>query len=215
MKRFPISVKGMLMVALTLAFLTPINALAKSPFYFSFKPGIYSPQSGDLDGFDTGFSGEIALGYHFNRNIAVEFGIGYFNTEGNATVVGATYVAQKEFDIEVVPVTFTLKAILPYKKWEFFGLGGGGIYLVSSPDFYDDYYYDHHHNDYDDDYDAIWGGYLGAGIHYNITPNLFIGVEGKYLWTEKVSADQAFGIPSDTKFKMDGFIATAVIGIRF
>ena len=202
MKSSPIGIKIIFMVVLLLTFLIPINVFAKSPFYIGFKPGIYSPQSSDVDG--TGFNGEIMLGYRFNPNIAAEFGIGYFNTEA------------EEFDIDVYPVTFTFKAIVPYKKWEFFGLAGAGVYIVSGP--YDDDYHghdhDHHHDhDYDDDdydYDARLGGYLGAGIHYNITRRIFVGVEGKYLWTDKVKLED-LGL----KFNMDGIIATAVFGIRF
>ncbi len=215
MKSPPIGIKSIFMVVLVLTFLIPINGFAKSPFYIAFKPGIYSPQASDLDGFDNGFSGEIALGWRFNPNIAAEFGIGYFNTEGEKTVVGTTYVYREEFDIDVFPVTFTLKAILPYKKWEFFGLAGAGVYIAYGP--YDDDY-DHHHYDYDYDddddydYDARLGGYLGAGIHYNVTPKIFVGVEGKYLWTDKVKLDYE---DLRLKFKMDGIIATAVFGIKF
>jgi opacity protein-like surface antigen len=197
-------------IILMLPFLIPMNVFAQSPFYISFKPGIYSPQSSDLDHFDTGFNGELAFGFRFNPYIAAEFGIGYFNTEGEVTVVGPTYVIQEELDIDVVPVTFTLKAILPYKKWEFFGLAGAGIYIAYGPYDYDDDDYD-----YDYHYDTVWGGYLGAGIHYHITPRIFVGVEGKYLWTDKVEWDEVIGIPVEGKFKMDGIIATAVIGIRF
>ena len=51
---------------------------------------------------------------------------------------------------------------------------------------------------------------MGAGIHYNITPRIFVGVEGKYLWTDKVKLEDL-----EVNFKMDGIIATAVFGIRF
>ena len=212
MKSSPIGKTSIFMVVLVLAFLIPIDVFAQSPFYIAFKPGIYSPQSGDLDGFDNGFSGEVAFGYRVNPNLAAEIGIGFFNTEGEKTVGGEIY-GGREFDIYVYPVTFTLKAILPYKRWEFFGLVGAGLYFVSRP--YDDYYddnhdhdYHHHNHDGDDDYDTILGGYLGAGIHYNITPRIFVGVEGKYLWTDKVKLEYG-------EFRMDGIIANAVIGIRF
>jgi hypothetical protein len=119
--------RGFLFCFLVLTFLVPINVFAQTPFYIVIKPGIYSPQSSDLD--VTGFNGEIAFGYRFNPYIAAEFGIGYFYTEGEKTVVGATYVDRENFDIDVYPVTLTLKAILPYKKWEFFGLGGVGLIL--------------------------------------------------------------------------------------
>ena len=218
MKSFHVGIKSIFMVVLVLTFIIPINVFAQSPFYLAFKPGIYSPQSSDLDGFDTGFSGEVAFGYRFNPNIAAEFAIGYFNTEGEKKVGGATY-AGRNFDIYVCPITFTLKAILPYKKWEFYGFGGAGVYIVSGPDDVEYYDRDHkHHHDYDHDdaYDTILGGYLGAGIHYNITPKIFVGVEGKYLWTDTVKLEyEEFGAPLEVKFKMDGIIATAVFGYRF
>jgi opacity protein-like surface antigen len=214
MKNSPIGMKTILMIVLVLTFLIPINVFAELPFYVALKPGIYSPQSSDLD--SSGFNGEIAFGYRFNPNIAAEFGIGYFNTEAEATAVGATYVVREKVDIDVVPLTLTLKAILPYKRWEFFGLVGAGVYFVSGPyDYY--YYYNYYYYDYDDDdYDVVLGGYLGGGVHYNITPAIFVGVEGKYLWTDKATLkDEAYGIPLEAKFKMDGIIATAVFGIKF
>jgi len=190
MKRSAIGIKSCLRFALVLTFLVPINVFAETPFYITFKPGVYSPQSSDLEGADTGFNGEIAFGYRFNPNIAGEFGIGYFNT-GN-------------LDINVFPLTITLKAILPYKRWELFGLAGGGVYIVSAYDYGES------------DTDAVLGGYLGGGLHYNITRRIFVGAEGKYLWTDKAKLrDEAYGIPLEVKFKMDGIITTAVIGFRF
>src|SRR5512136_2751770 len=122
MKNSSIGIKSIFMVVLALTFLIPINVFAETPFYIALKPGIYSPQSSDLNGFDTGFNGEFAFGLRFHPNIAAEFGIGYFNTEGEKTVAGATYGVRRNFDIDVWSFTFTLKGILPYKKWEFFGL---------------------------------------------------------------------------------------------
>ena len=140
----------------------------------------------------------------------------------------------QKLDIGVIPVALSFKAIVPYKKWEFFGLAGGGAYIVSGTYHVDDWDddYDHrdrrdHHDDryYDDhdDYDVVVGGYWGAGIHYNITPRifrmkpkLFVGVEGKYLWTSKANLRfEEFGAPLRVGFKMDGIIATTVFGIKF
>jgi hypothetical protein len=212
MKRSPVGIKSMLGVALVLGCLMPMDVIAQTPFYVNFKAGVYSPQSSGLDGYDTGFNGEIALGFRFSPNFAGEFGIGYFNTQGRRGYY------EEDFDIDVVPLTLTLKAILPYKRWEFFGLAGGGVYFVSGPYNWDSYDYDHHHyyNDYDYDSDTIWGGYLGAGINYNLTSRIFVGVEGKYLWTEEAHLDdEEFGYPVDFRFKLDGVIFTGVLGIRF
>jgi opacity protein-like surface antigen len=208
MKSSSIRIKIIFIIVLVLPFLIPINVVAENPFYITFKPGIYSPRSSDLDGFDTGFSGEVAFGYRFNPNIAAELGVGYFHTEGKKALVGPTFVLWGELDVDVVPITLTLKAILPYKKWEFFGLGGAGVYIAYGPYDYDDDDYNYHS-------DAAWGFYLGGGIHYNITPKIFVGVESKYLWTGKVEWEEVLGIPVEGKFKMDGIIATAVFGIRF
>ncbi len=219
MRSSRIGIPGIFVAVLVFTFLSPINVFAKSPFYITLKPGIYSPQSSDLEHFDAGFNGEIGFGYRFSRNFAAELGIGYFNTDGEDTVGGITQEG-REFYNYVYPVTLTLKAILPYKKWEFFGFGGAGAYIVSGAFDNDDYDYHHHHDDYDDeddyDYDVRLGGYLGAGIHYNITRRIFVGVEGRYLWMDKVRLDfEEFGEPLRVKFSMDGIIATAVLGIKF
>ena len=207
--------KTILVVFLMLILFIPIKVSAQGPFYVSFKPGIYSPQSSDLDDFDTGFNCEFAFGWRIDPSFAAEFGFGYFNTEGERTFVGATSVRREELDIDIYPLTFTLKALLPYKKWEFFGLGGVGAYFVYGPyDYYYDDYYDrhHHHYDYDYDYDTIFGGYLGGGVHYNITRNVFVGLEGKYLWTDEARFELYNGA---TRFKMNGILATGVIGLNF
>jgi hypothetical protein len=216
MKGSPIRIKSIFLVVQVLTFLIPINVLAVNPFYIAFKPGIYSPQSSDFDNSDTGFNGEIALGCRFTPNLAGEFGIGYSNTERDITFVKPTNWEKDKYEIDVIPIAFTLKAILPYKNWEFFGLGGGGAYIVFAELKGNAviggtlYAYGR------DDVDAVMGAYWGAGTHYNITPTFFVGVEGKYLWTDDVDVrDEILGVSAGRKFDMDGIIATAIIGLRF
>ena len=212
-KNSSVGSKTIFAAVLVITFLIPIYVSAETPFYLTYKPGMYSPQS---SGLDVGLSTELAFGYRFNPNIAAEFGFGYFNTQKEVRGVGATRVIREECDYYVVPLTLTLKAIFPYKKWEFFGLGGGGVYIVSGPynlDHYGDY---DDYGDFNPHVDAVLGGYLGGGIHYSLTPRIFLGVEGKYLWTEKVKLNgERAGIPLDAKFRLDGIIAAAVIGVRF
>ena len=208
MKESSFGIKGILMVVLALIILLPVNISAQSPFYFAFKPGMYMPRSSDLNGFDNGFNGEFAFGLQFTPNIAAEFGLGFLYTGGEKTIGRGTSASQVHYDLDVWPFTLTLKGIFPYKKWEFFGLAGGGIYSVSAPYNVNGYYhypYPYYYNDYD----YIWGGYLGGGIHYNVTPRFFLGVEGKYLWTEQANFSGING------FKLDGVITNAVIGFRF
>jgi len=138
--------------------------------------------------------------------------VGYFNTQHkerfSAEVNGNTFSGRATSDINVVHITLTLKGILPYKKWEFFGLGGIGAYIVSGD-------VETGAGDFDQT-TTIFGGTLGLGFHYNITPGVFVGAEGKYLWTSNAKLhDEISGVPVEAKFKLDGIIATAVIGYRF
>jgi len=191
------------------------------PFYVTLKPGVYSPKTSDHDDLDVGAYGEVAVGWRFHRNFAAEMGFAGFFTDGkdhfrfpNGTL------GEEKADVSVTPITFTLKGILPYRKWEFFGFGGVGAYLV--------------YGDFKtrvsvsgpttlllgelegDDYDTVFGTHLGAGFHYNIRPNIFVGAEGKYLWTGKAKMEEAsFGPTPLSEFKLNGFIASAVIGFKF
>jgi outer membrane protein W len=179
------------------------------------KPGIYIPQS-DLKDFDTGLNGEVAVAYRFHKNLAVEGGIGFFYTEDEftqyGTVNGVPASMNNELEIGVMPVTVSIKGILPVGKWEFYGLGGVGAYMV-----YGELeqtlnvggYRSHWSGD---DTDAVFGAHLGLGINYNITPRWFVGAEGKYVWTSKAKLEDG---GASAKFKLDGILATAVIGFRF
>ena len=212
-KDFAFGLKILFAAILVLPFLLPMNVFAEPPFFLTYKPGMYSPRS---SGLDAGLSTELAFGYRFNPNIAAEFGFGYFNTQKEVRGKRATRVIQEDCDYYVVPLTLTLKAIFPYKKWEFFGLGGGGVYVVSGPYNLNDYGDYDDYGDFNPHVDAVLGGYLGGGIHYSLTPTIFLGVEGKYLWTDKAKLDgDKSGVPLNAKFRLDGIIAAAVIGVRF
>ncbi len=49
-----------------------------------------------------------------------------------------------------------------------------------------------------------------------ITPEVFVGLEGKYLWTSRATlrATRA-GVPVDANFKLEGVLGTVNIGHRF
>jgi len=218
-----IGLKSIFMVVLMLNFLIPIHLSAqeaKYPWekqendtklkrYITLKPGIYSPQSSDLKDFDfdTGFNGEIAFGFQVNPNFAVETGVGYFHTEAEESGSGGLYGK-----VEAVPVAVTLKAILPYKQLDFFALGGIGAYWVFANLKTNGTVDGFSGRVNVDDFDLIFGGHLGLGFHYNITPGIFVGAEGKYLWT---SSAKLGGEGLWVNFKMDGILATGVIGFRF
>jgi opacity protein-like surface antigen len=142
------------------------------------KLGVYIPTSNDLSGYDTGFNGEFAFGHYFNPYLALELGVGYFQTEGDVIVVypGAKFHGNEK--IEVTPLTASLKVSIPVNIWvEPYAIAGIGAYFV----------HDHidvsNHNDISDDTTAF-GVHLGGGINFNINPYFFIGAECKYVWLD-------------------------------
>jgi opacity protein-like surface antigen len=60
----------------------------------------------------------------------------------------------------------------------------------------------------DNDSEILFGGFLGLGATFNVTPKLFVGLEGKYLWTTQSSF-------TDAETSLNGILATFNIGFRF
>lgn len=185
-----------LIVCLIAVLFIAIPVLAQDNSYLLFKGGIYEPNSDD--DFDTGFTGEIAYGYHFSRALAIELGLGYLETE-NDRVPGLGSI-----DIDSVPLTASLKTFFPINSaTSIYGLAGvgawftGGEFRIGGLKFDDD--------------DTSFGVQLGAGLNYNFNRSLFFGVEGKYFWTK--AEFQALGI--NVNQNLNGFVVTGNFGIRF
>jgi len=176
----------------------------KGEGYIAVKGGAYFPTSEDLDNadFDTGFNGEVVLGMYYNKNLALEFGGGYFQTD--ASVSDATGFHEED-DLKVVPVVVNIKAVLPIQYVELYAGGGFGVYVGDiEADGFDPVV----GNFSGDDDDTIFGGHVLVGANIDITKHVFIGVEGKYIFTSNA---RLFG----SKINLDGFTATGVLGVRF
>lgn len=178
------------------------------PNYFAMKLGAYFPQEKwdvlDLGVFeyslDTGFNGELAFGRYFNRNWAIEIGTGYFQATGDDTFFGT----KSKSSVDVMPLTVALKGIIPADRFEIYGIGGIGAYFLWADEKLNGISFS--------DEDILFGGFLGAGISYNITPSVFLGLEGKYLWTQKASLSDSLW---RQKHSLDGWFGTFNIGFRF
>ena len=190
--------------ALGLSF--PAQAQYRLPNYVVVKGGIYSPQTNDLDSFNTGFNGEAAFGHYFHKNWAIEAGGGSFETKGRKDLLLTSDSSPKSVRFTVVPLTVAFKGLIPVDKFEFYGIGGVGAYFLSTDlDRSDN---SGRHRDSDTDSETLFGGFLGLGATFNFTPRFFVGVEGKYLWTTTATV-----INADTN--LNGIQATANIGFRF
>jgi outer membrane protein W len=205
------SVMGFVALSLALSFSLSAKAETVNANYGVLKGGIYSPQNSNLEKFGTGFNGELAFGHYFSRNFALEIGSGYFQTNrssnsnyGNATLT-----------FNVVPVILSLKGIIPLDKGvELYGIGGGGAYFLwssTSASVNNQYYYS-----YNLDNKTLAGGFLGLGLNFKITPTVFLGLEGKYLWTSNVTViNYNNNYSYSTDVNLNGIQATFNVGFLF
>ena len=185
----------------------------ENPNYVTLKGGIYSPESDDLEDFDTGFNVEIAFGHYFHKNFALELGIAYFETEASFSGFNPILGNWSEKDeITAIPVTLTAKGIYPTEHVELFAGAGIGAYFVNgesdiSTSAFGSFSFD--------DNDTVFGFHLSLGGNFNITENIFLGIEGKYLWAEAEFEESVFGVPIELDADLEGFIVTGNIGFRF
>lgn len=196
-------------VGLTLFFVAAwvsIASAAETPInYLELKAGVYSPSdSFDLHNFNggvdshldskTGFNGEVAIGRYLIPILAVELGAGYFESKGSpATPPGET-------KLKVVPVTATAKVLAPLGPVEPYGEFGIGAYFSRLE-------LDGNLGAFSGSSDTTYGLHAGAGVNVNVADNVFLGVEGRYLW-----AKPSFG---GQDVKLNGFTVTGDLGYRF
>ena len=208
MRTFTKLVGGIIVLCFVLGLSFPAHADSKNPSYLVLKGGIYSPQNDKLDKFDTGFNGELAFGHYFNRNLALEIASGYFETRATKNASSEISSAQATLDINVVPLTIALKGIIPLDIWELYGIGGGGAYFLWTDSKVST---DSRSSSSSDKYNqTLGGGFLGVGASVKVSPTVFLGLEGKYLWTSALTVKNI-----DTDTNLNGFIATFNLGFLF
>jgi opacity protein-like surface antigen len=195
-----------LVLAVVLIGIAPPASLAENPAnYVALKAGIYSPSASfDLNNFNggtptrldskTGFAGEIAVGHYFLPILAIELGAGYFESKGSPAAQPG------ETKLRVVPVIATGKAFLPLGPIEPYGEFGIGAYITELD-------VNGNLGSFTGSTKVTYGLHAGAGVNFNITQIVFLGVEGRYLW-----AKPSFG---GQDIKLNGFTVTGDLGFRF
>ncbi len=193
------------LAAAALSIASLASAANTPPDYVALKAGVYSPStSHNLDTFNagnrteldskTGFAGEVAFGHYFNPMLALELGAGYFESKGSP-------LAQPgDLKLKVVPLIATGKVLLPIGPIEPYGLFGIGAYITAMD-------VSNNFGAMKDSTEVTYGLHAGLGVNINFQENMFVGVEGKYLW-----AEPSFG---GQHLKLNGFISTAVLGFRY
>jgi opacity protein-like surface antigen len=211
---------GVLAGFLGLCLATVASEAALMNSYLQLKGGIYSPSATfslgnvDLDTtFDgdtqTGVAGEVAIGHYVLPTLALEFGVGYFNGKGSfaATSAGAP---NEKADFDVIPVLLSAKAFVPAGPISPYGELGVGAYFTK---------FDVSNNLNTFSGTTTFGLHAGGGLNVTISPNAFLGVEGRYVWANPSFGDEKIKL-NDTEyalngFELNGFTTTLGIGFSF
>lgn len=180
-----LALAGAVVVLFSVFTLFPAHAKPLSPNYATLKIGGYFPQHSDLDEFDSGINGEISFGHLVTPGFAVEGGVGYFETKDDSAAA----------ELKVIPLTLSLKGQTFFQQFEPYVEAGIGVYFI-----------DLRLGAASDD-DSQVGFHVGLGGNYNVTRQLFLGLEGKYLWVKP----EAPGVDA----RLDGITLTGNIGFRF
>ena len=181
----------------------PVSAAENPSNYVAVKGGIYAPSKDfnistvNIDA-KSGISGEIAIGHYFLPVFAMELGVGYFESKGSPAAQGG------ETNLKVLPLLVTAKGLLPLGDIEPYGELGIGAYFAKIDGSGTLAYIGNSTK-------GIFGLHVGAGVNFNLTENVFLGVGGRYLFSRQLS----FGNKDINEVKLDGFTLTADLGFRF
>ena len=160
--------------------------------YIIVKPGLYSPQSNELNEFNNGLNFEIGYGRYLSKYIAIEPFFSTFYTTAKFSGSDAVFGDYKEEDlISATGANLAIKGIAPLNFGELYAMGGAGIYFLGVAADVDGSLIDLDFSDYTTEL----GLFLGGGANVNITKSIYIGVEGKYLWLETEFKDNVAGVP--------------------
>ncbi len=132
-------------------------------FYFSFKIGGYFPQSSEvpMKDADPGLGLEVAGGHFLSKNIALELGIGGYQTE---VPVYNSFGSKIDTTFSVMPITMVLKAGPRFGNFFPYIEAGGGYYFTEIQD------------TFDNETAGKFGPLFGFGANYGA-----FGIEARYI----------------------------------
>jgi prepilin-type N-terminal cleavage/methylation domain-containing protein len=198
----------LMIVVAIIGIAAPVSAAENPSNYVVVKGGIYAPSKtfdvrningGGIDRVDTktGFDGEFAIGHYFLPVFATEMGVGYLESKGSPAV------SPGETNLKVLPVLVTAKGLLPLGEIEPYCELGIGAYFTKLN-------VTGNLGNFSSSTKGAFGLHAGVGVNFNITEDVFLGVEGRYLW-----AKPSFSASRVQDIDLGGFTLTADLGFRF
>lgn len=172
--------------------------------------------TGDLDdaGYDANVNIAVTYGRYLAKNFVVEGSLGTFFADrdfsGNTSITG-NYT--RDDIVSASSILGTIKGELPMGPMTLFAGAGVGLYFVALDSEIDT----DRLGDLDaDDSDSVFGAHVVVGGNFNITPHVFLGVEGLYRWTTEFDMRDSVGtIPVEVEGDLDGYAISLLGGFRF
>jgi len=188
---------------------TIASAAQKGSWYLGLKGGSYSP-SGELrdDGFGTGSAVELSYGQFVMDNLALEGGIGSYET--SSTDIG--HFPDEEENLKIYPLTFTAKGVWATPHLELAAGAGVGVYFVEGD------YEATVAGDKDSDLsnDTVLGYHLMAEATFNVSRSFFFVVEDRYIQTQNMGMEYSIhGQHIKNTASLDANLLIFSIGFRF
>ena len=173
--------------------------------YFVIKGGDYSPggpydivdfNAGTTSHLETkdGANWEIALGQYSDPELALELGIGYFESRGAALdESGGTR-------LRAIPIVITAKGFIPMGALQPYVSAGVGMYYTKLE-------VSGNTGSFTSQSKKTLGKHAGFGFNIDLSSILFLGLEGRYLWLQPDFRGQ--------KVKLNGFATSINLGFRY
>jgi len=171
--------------------------------YFAFTEDVF----GDVD-LDEGVYVGLEGYYGVMPELYLGMEVGWAGTSNDDRVNIAGDKVKTDVDVTFVPVELNLKyAIAASPEW-IIGIGAGVSYSYFEVEIDPKGY-----RDADED-DWVWGGQLFADVNYKMSDQWFLGINGKYQFTEDLEFDIK-GEDVETDTSADNWRVGAQIGLMF
>lgn len=171
--------------------------------YFAFTEDVF----GDVD-LDEGVYVGLEGYYGVMPELYLGMEVGWAGTSNDGDVNVAGDRVDTDVDVTFIPVELNLKyAIAASPEW-IIGIGAGVSYSYFEVEIDPKGY-----SDADED-DWVWGGQLFADVNYKMSDQWFLGINGKYQFTEDLEFDIK-GEDVDTDTSADNWRVGAQIGLMF
>jgi outer membrane protein W len=171
--------------------------------YFAFTEDVF----GDVD-LDEGAYVGLEGYYGVMPELYVGMEVGWAGTSNDGDINIAGEKVDTDVDVTLVPVELNLKYVIEASPEWIIGLGAGVSYNYFEVEI------DPKNYGSADEDDWVWGGQLFAEVNYKMSEQWFLGINGKYQWTEKLEFDiRGEDVESDTR--ADNWRAGVQIGMMF